>query len=152
MSYWNRYALAVDDDPQCVNTLRLMLRFCGFHHIVAAEDGFVALEYLKEWRFDLVVSDWNMGTMDGVELLMRVRRDPTTANVPFILVTGSLTEPPWRGAIEHGATEFLLKPFTLGALRSACHFCLELKEFEGANVTPLRAPLKDRLRRRLYPV
>ena len=60
MSYWNRYALAVDDDPQCVNTLRLMLRFCGFHHIVTAEDGFVALEYLKEWRFDLVVSDWNM--------------------------------------------------------------------------------------------
>ena len=96
MSYWNRYALAVDDDPQCVNTLRLMLRFCGFHHIVAAEDGFVALEYLKEWRFDLVVSDWNMGTMDGVELLMRVRRDPSTANVPFILVTASLTEP--RGA------------------------------------------------------
>src|SRR5579863_8377590 len=59
---------------------------------------------------------------------------------------------PWRGAIEHGAAEFLLKPFTLGALRSACQLCLELKEFEGANVTPLRAPLKDRLRRRLYPV
>src|ERR1700729_2726527 len=48
-----------------------------------------------------------------------------------ILVTASPTEPPWRGAIEHGATEFLLNPSRWGRC-SACQLCLELKEFEGA--------------------
>jgi CheY-like chemotaxis protein len=138
----------VDDDRSFLATLRLMLRLCGFQNIVTAGDGTAALEHLGEWRFDLIVSDWNMPLMDGVDLLRRVRRHPPTARTPFILMTASLTEYAWRGAIEHGATEFLLKPFTLDALRSACDLCLGLDMDEGSNIIPLG----ERLRQRRYRV
>ena len=138
------YALVVDDDTSFLATLGLMLRLCGFKHIVTAGDGTAALEHLGEWRFDLIVSDWNMPLMDGVELLRRVRRHPPTARTPFILMTASLTEYAWRGAIEHGATEFLLKPFALDALRSACELCLGLNKHAGSNIIPLAERLRQR--------
>ncbi len=136
-------ALAVEDDPEFLSILELMLGRCGFRYTVTAPDGFAAREYLKDRRFDLIISDWNMELMDGIELLIRVRKDPYTAKIPFILMTASLAEAPWRGAIQYGATEFLLKPFTLQELNSACLLCLSLREFK-AGVMPLQARLKQR--------
>ena len=144
----SKYALLVDDDPQFLTTARLMLGICGFRHVKIAEDGNIALEYLLESRFDLILSDWNMGVMDGVELLRRTRQLPGTANTPFILATASLTETAWRGAIQHGASEFLVKPFSLSDLRAACHLCLGMHEAEPGAIPPL----EHRLRLRRYRV
>jgi CheY-like chemotaxis protein len=140
----NSFALVVDDDPSFLGSLKLMLRCCGFPHIVTAEGGLTALDHLNDWRFDLIVSDWNMDRMDGIELLRRVRHNPLTEKTPFILVTASLTETAWRQAIEFGATEFIVKPFTLASLRSACHLCLALRAFEGSNIVPLKQRLQQR--------
>jgi CheY-like chemotaxis protein len=143
-----RHALAVDDDFDFLTMLTVSLQRCGFHQVVGAEDGSIALDHLSRRRFDLIVSDWNMGVMDGVELLRRVRASPSTANTPFILVTASLTEDAWRGAIAHGATEFLVKPFTLGSLRAACQLSLEVHGFGGDVIVPLT----ERLRKRHFRV
>jgi CheY-like chemotaxis protein len=143
-----RHALAVDDDFDFLTMLMVSLKRCGFNQVVGAEDGNIALDHLSRRRFDLIVSDWNMGIMDGLELLRRVRGAPSTANTPFILVTASLTEEAWRGAIEHGATEFLVKPFTLESLRAACQLSLEVHEPVGAEIVPL----KERLRKRRFRV
>ena len=140
-------ALAVEDDPEFLSILQLMLGRCGFNYIVTAEDGFAAHEYLKHRRFDLIISDWNMELMDGIEFLSKVRKDPSTAEIPFILMTASLAEAAWRGAIQHGATEFLRKPFTLDELNSACLLCQTLTKFKGSVI-----PLKTRLKQRLYCV
>ncbi len=142
-----RRALVVDDDFDFLTMQLISLKYCGFSDIVGAEDGNIALDHLSR-RFDLIVSDWNMGAMDGLELLRRVRATPSTANTPFILVTASLTEHAWRGAIEHGATEFLVKPFTLSSLRSACQLSLEIHASGGGDVLPL----KERLRKRRFRV
>jgi CheY-like chemotaxis protein len=142
-----RRALVVDDDFDFLTMQLISLKRCGFSDIVGAEDGNIALDHLSR-RFDLIVSDWNMGAMDGLELLRRVRATPSTANTPFILVTASLTEHAWRGAIEHGATEFLVKPFTLSSLRSACQLSLEIHASGGGDVLPL----KERLRKRRFRV
>ena len=142
-----RHVLAVDDDANFLTMLMVSLRHCGFGDVVGAEDGNIALDHLSR-RFDLIVSDWNMGAMDGLELLRRVRATPSTANTPFILVTASLTEHAWRGAIEHGATEFLVKPFTLSSLRSACQLSLEIHASGKGDILPL----KERLQKRRFRV
>jgi len=80
--------------------------------------------------------------------LRKVRAAASTANIPFILVTASLTEDAWRGAIAHGATEFLVEPFTLGSLRSACRLSLGVHGSGGGGVVPL----KERLRKRHFRV
>jgi two-component system chemotaxis response regulator CheY len=143
-----RHALAVDDDFDFLTMLKVSLKRCGFSQVVGAEDGNIALDHISRRRFDLIVSDWNMGEMDGVELLRKVRATPSTAKTPFILVTASLTEHAWRAAIEHGATDFLVKPFTLASLRAACQLSLEVHESGGGVVVPL----KERLRKRHFRV
>ena len=140
----NGYALAVDDDPSFLRTLQLMLRLSGFPNVVPATEGSGALERLDSWRFDIIVSDWNMEPMDGVELLRRVRKNPATAKTPFILITASLSETAWRSAIEHGATDFLLKPLTLNSLRSACEICSQLPTFDDCSVVSLTERLRQR--------
>ena len=140
----NRYALAVDDDPSFLMSLRLMLRMCGFAFVTTAEDGINALEYMNKWRYDLVVSDWGMAPIDGIELMRRVRANPATAQVPFILITANLSEIAWRKAIEYGASDFLLKPFGLNDLREACRGSQLAHECEGANVISLQERLGRR--------
>lgn len=140
----NRYALAVDDDPNFLMSLKLMLRMCGFAFVTTAEDGIKALEYMDKWRYDLVVSDWGMAPLDGVELMRRVRANPATADLPFVLVTANLSEIAWRKAIEYGASDFLLKPFGLNDLREACRLSLRAREAAGANVISLRERLERR--------
>jgi CheY-like chemotaxis protein len=143
-----RHVLAVDDDANFLTMLMVSLRHCGFSDVVGAEDGNIALDYMSLRRFDLIVSDWNMGVLDGLELLRRVRATPSMESTPFILMTASLTEHAWRGAIEHGATEFLVKPFTLSSFRSACQLSLEIYESGGGDI----APLKERLQKRSFRV
>src|SRR5947209_9872492 len=139
-----RCVLAVDDDPAYLAVLKLCMRTCGFSYVHTASDGIEALNYLDYTRCDLIVSDWNMEPMDGLELLREVRRTPSTAKTPFILMTASLSELAWRQVIECGATEFLVKPFSLSSLRSACSSCCRITEFEGTNIAPLSARMKQR--------
>ncbi|MDB5571958.1 MAG: chemotaxis regulator - transmits chemoreceptor signals to flagelllar motor component CheY [Hyphomicrobiales bacterium] len=133
-------ALAVDDDPSFLEGLRMMLRLCGFADVETAGDAESAWEVLQERPRQLrpvqmVVCDWNMDPTNGLHLLRRVRADRTIARTPFILVTASLSEEAWRGAITCGATDFLNKPFSLETLRESIDLALSLPAPE-----PLMAP------------
>ncbi|MCC2097829.1 MAG: response regulator [Hyphomicrobiales bacterium] len=123
--------------------MKLMMRMCGFSHIVAATNGAEAIEHLKEWRFDIILSDWNMTPMDGLDLLRALRAMPGVGNTPFVLLTASLSETAWRGAIDLGATDFLLKPIQLNELRTSCSLCRDAIEYDG-NVIPLSTRLRAR--------
>lgn len=147
-----RYALAIDDDPDFRTSLKLMLRMCGFHHVETAGDGQDGLDLLQKWRFDLVVCDWNMDPMDGLEVLRNVRAHTALAHTPFILVTASLSETAWRGAIALGATEFLVKPFDLDTMRSAAQLCLKLGDHGKAGLADNVVSLEDRLRARRFGI
>lgn len=138
-----RFVLAVDDDPAYRSILKLCMRICGFSSVQTASDGREALDYLDYMPFDLIISDWNMTPMDGLELLREVRNTPATAKIPFILMTASLSEFAWREAIDCGATEFLIKPFSLSSLRSACSFSCRVTEVDGTNIVPLRDRMKS---------
>lgn len=119
-------SLAVDDDKNFLQSLRMMLRVGGFEKTAGAGDVEEALSILERRPVDIIVSDWNMDPLDGLYLLEKVRANPATRHLPFILVTASLSEDTWRRAIELGATDFLVKPFSIDQLHESVDLCLAL--------------------------
>lgn len=123
-----RLALAVEDDRSFLQSMRMMLRVGGFAETEGAGDVEEALALLARRSVDLIVSDWNMDPFDGLHLLRAVRRNAATQDIPFILVTASLSEEAWRQAIELGATDFLVKPFSIDQLHESIDLCLALTQ------------------------
>jgi two-component system chemotaxis response regulator CheY len=125
-------AIAVDDDASFRECLRMMLRVGGFDETIGASDADEALAIAQSRKVDLIVSDWNMAPRDGLDLLRDLRQQQATRLTPFILVTASLSEGAWRGAIELGATDFLVKPFSIEQLHGSADLCLALTEHRTA--------------------
>jgi len=101
--------LVVDDS----RTMRLLitehLNKIGISDVDTTEDGHAALERLRQRRYELMISDWEMQPMGGEQLLKAVRQDPACARMPIILITATGT----RGASWlAGANAYLPKPFT----------------------------------------
>lgn len=89
----------------------------GVRNVVQAKDGAQALEAMQSKRFDLVISDWNMDGMDGIELLKTIRSDPLQKKTPFIMATAQNSKDHVREAIEAGVNNYILKPFSAKALK-----------------------------------
>ena len=79
--------LVVDDYQTMVRIIRNLLKQLGFEDVDDASDGTSALAKLKQKRYGLVISDWNMEPMTGYELLRHVRADDHLRTTPFIMVT-----------------------------------------------------------------
>ncbi len=106
--------LVVDDS----NTMRMIQTRClaslGVTDVVTAADGCEALALFEAESFDLVLTDWNMPEMDGLELLKAIRT--RNARVPVIMVTTEAERARVVAAIEAGVTDYVVKPFTPDAL------------------------------------
>jgi two-component system chemotaxis response regulator CheY len=92
-------------------TIKSMLRSLGFEKIEQANDGMEALRILRTHRIDIIISDWQMDRMDGLELLYEIRNDRNLATKPFMMVTGESELRFVEKAIEAGVSEFIIKPF-----------------------------------------
>ncbi|MBN4053205.1 response regulator, partial [bacterium AH-315-L15] len=79
--------LVVDDMSTMRRIIKNALRQLGFLNIEEAEDGQVALQKVKQWPVDLIITDWNMPNMDGLDLLKAIREDPTYKQIPVLMVT-----------------------------------------------------------------
>ncbi len=137
-----RLVLAVDDDAKYLSVLKLSLRTCGFSKVYIARDGISALNLMDEVPFSLIISDWNIAPMNGLELLKRVRQYPCTCNIPFIIMTSEVTEAAWREAIQFRVSEFLIKPFTIATLRASCRITYLPADLECSNILPLHAQVR----------
>ncbi len=114
-----RSAIVVDDDIVYLRMVGLMLKRIGFgdvHHFAGADE---ALDWLEAEQTDLIVSDWDMPTINGLEFLKAVRSSPKMMETGFILNTGNLLEMYWTQGIQAGASFFLFKPFGFPAFRDA---------------------------------
>ena len=108
--------LAAEDDPVARAVLRQALRRLG-HEVVEAEDGEAAWEHFEREPVRVIVSDWLMPRLDGLELCRRVRARLGGEYVYFILLTSSdATEENQRSAADAGVDDFLTKPLDLGNL------------------------------------
>lgn len=104
--------LIVDDYASIRKVIRNLLKQSGYKDIVEAEDGVMALRTLKSQKIDIVVSDWNMPNMSGLELLKTVRADPDLAKMPFLMITAEALHDNVVAAVKAGVSNYIVKPFT----------------------------------------
>lgn len=110
--------LIVDDYRTMLRIIRNLLTQLGFEHVEEATDGAGALAKLRAGRFGLVISDWNMEPMSGLELLREMRADPALKDLPFIMVTADRKPAKVAEAERSGVSGYIVKPFNAEALRS----------------------------------
>ncbi|MCW2244561.1 two-component system chemotaxis response regulator CheY [Azospirillum fermentarium] len=111
--------LIVDDYTTMRRIIRNLLTQIGFSDITEAADGREAFEKLRSGgRFDLVVSDWNMEPMTGLELLKAMRSDSGLASIPFIMVTAESKTENVVAAKKAGVNNYIVKPFNAETLRA----------------------------------
>lgn len=108
--------LVVDDFATMRKVVRNLLKQVGYEDIVEAEDGVMALRALKSQKIDVVVSDWNMPNMSGLELLKAVRADAELAKTPFLMVTAEALQDNVVAAVKAGVNNYIVKPFTAEVL------------------------------------
>jgi two-component system chemotaxis response regulator CheY len=108
--------LIVDDYSRMLRIIRGLLRQLGYQQVEEAADGASALEKLRQKPFSLVISDWNMEPMSGLELLREVRADPALAALPFIMVTAEARAAKIAEAQRAGVSGYIIKPFGAEAL------------------------------------
>lgn len=110
--------LVVDDYQTMVRIIRNLLKQIGFEDVDEACDGQSALDRLKEKRYDLVISDWNMQPMSGYELLQQVRAGDMTRETPFIMVTAESKTDNVIAAKKAGVNNYIVKPFNAQTLKA----------------------------------
>ena len=113
--------LVVDDFDLVKVMIRTTLTNLGIVHIDEAGDGRDALRQIREahaanFPFQLVLCDWNMPVMNGIELLQMTRRSPEFERLPFIMITANAEQKQVFKALSNGALDYLVKPITPGSL------------------------------------
>ena len=113
----NTKILIIDDMPSIRDLVRNQLKAMGFMEIYEAEDGEEGLNLLKvkygeAQPIELVISDWNMPKMKGLELLKIVRADERFAKLPFILLTSEAEREQVTEAVMAGVSQYIVKPFS----------------------------------------
>lgn len=109
--------LVVDDYKTMIRIIRNLLKQLGFEDIDDAADGTEALEKMKQRRYGLVISDWNMEPMTGYELLKQVRADAALCKTPFIMVTAESKTENVIAAKKAGVNNYIVKPFNAQTLK-----------------------------------
>ncbi|MFW8600754.1 response regulator [Desulfobacterota bacterium M19] len=112
----NIKVLVVDDFATMRRIVKNILTQLGYKHIIEADDGTTAMDRLKQEKIDLIISDWNMPKMTGLELLKNVRSTPDTANIPFIMVTAEAQQDNIILAVKAKVSQYIVKPFTADIL------------------------------------
>ena len=108
--------LIVDDFATMRRIMKNILKQIGFTNIIEADDGTTALEELKKNSVDLIISDWNMPKMTGLELLKTVRSTDGLKELPFLMVTAEAQKQNVIDAVQAGVSNYVVKPFTAEAI------------------------------------
>ncbi|WP_455202132.1 chemotaxis response regulator CheY [Kaarinaea lacus] len=113
----NMRILIVDDFSTMRRIIKNLLRDLGFNNTLEAADGTTALPMLKTGDFDLLVTDWNMPGMQGIDLLKAVRGDRSIAELPVLMVTAESKRDQIVEAAQAGVNGYIVKPFTAQTLK-----------------------------------
>jgi two-component system chemotaxis response regulator CheY len=124
--------LVVDDFSTMRRIVRNLLKELGYTNAEEAEDGNIALNRLKSEKFDFVVSDWNMPNMTGIELLKRIRAEPSLKGLPVLMITAEARRENIIEAAQNGANGYIVKPFTAATLDEKLNKIFEKLEKVGA--------------------
>ena len=109
--------LVVDDYKTMLRIIRNLLKQLDFGNVDEAADGSEALKKLREKEYGLVISDWNMEPMTGLQLVREVRSDKKLKKLPFIMVTAESKTDNVVAAKEAGVSNYIVKPFNAETLK-----------------------------------
>jgi two-component system chemotaxis response regulator CheY len=122
-------AIVIDDSRAIRSLLRNILKDLGFDEILEARDGQDALARLGEVALpDVALVDWNMPNMNGLELIKTIRKDASFQPMLILMITTEVEMHQVAAALEAGANEYLMKPFTPESLKDKLQLlglCLE---------------------------
>ena len=110
--------LIVDDNKTMLRLIRNLLNDFGYTNIDEANSGSAALECLRDRKTDLIISDWNLEPMSGLDLLQHVRSEEKLKLVPFIMLTAEAKMENVIAAKKAGVNNYIVKPFNAATLRS----------------------------------
>ena len=110
--------LIVDDFPTMRRIVKTLLKQLGYSDFIEAEDGAKGYAVLQQvYDIDMIISDWNMPNMTGLEFLKTVRADPKVKHLPFLMVTAEAEKENIVEAVKSGVSNYIVKPFTGQILR-----------------------------------
>ena len=108
--------LVVDDFSTMRRIVTTLLHDLGYAHVQEADDGKTALPMLQAEPFDVLITDWNMPGMPGLDLLKAVRSDPKLAKMPVLMLTAEAKRDQIVEAAKAGVNGYVIKPFTAQVL------------------------------------
>ena len=109
--------LVVDDFSTMRRIVKNILKQLGYDNVEEAEDGSQAFNKVKNGSYGFVVTDWNMPNMDGLELCKAIRADAATKDIPILFVTAEAQKENVVTAVQAGASNYIVKPFTADVLK-----------------------------------
>lgn len=109
--------LIVDDFSTMRRIIKNLLADLGFQNVTEADDGNTALPVLRHGGFELLITDWNMPGMTGIDLLKAVRGDPDLKSLPVLMVTAENQRDQIVEAAQNGVNGYIIKPFTAVTLK-----------------------------------
>ena len=110
--------LIVDDFATVSRVMRSLLCQAGFGEVDEASDGEQAMAKMRERKYGLVISDWHMAPINGLELLQQMKADENLKGTPFVMVSAEEAPDKVAAARQAGAAAYVLKPFDAQTLKS----------------------------------
>ena len=110
--------LVVDDYQTMVRIICNLLKQIGYENVDTASNGAQALERIGEKQYGLFISDWNMQPMTGFELLVKLKGEAATSDIPFIMVTAESKTDNVIAARKAGVSSYIVKPFNAATLKA----------------------------------
>jgi len=117
--------LVVDDNSLTRRIVTTLAKNMGFGCITEAENGVLAWNLLQENSYDILLCDYNMPEMNGLELLIRLRNDPRFKTMPFMMITALDDKDNIVNILKAGVSQYLVKPFRHQVFREKIHKIFE---------------------------
>jgi two-component system, chemotaxis family, chemotaxis protein CheY len=119
--------LVVEDEKHVLLMIKEFLKKIGFVNIIDAGDGATGLQRLRVDPVDLILSDWDMPDMTGIEFLKAVRDHNNHSKTPFLMITAHRDKDSLVKAIKEGVSDYIVKPFTIETLEAKIYKVLNIK-------------------------
>ena len=120
--------LVVEDDPGSAKLVTYHLRMMGFKNTTEVSDGNAALEHLKKEKADLVIADWHMPNMNGLNLFRALREEELWQEIPFLMITVEKDHQKVQEAIQAGVRDYIVNPINVEKFKRKIYELLRLNE------------------------
>ena len=110
--------ITVDDSLTMRRIIKNTLSKIGFKNVLEAADGIEALDVLAKENIDLIITDWNMPEMDGLEFIKNLKSNEDFKDIPILMVTTEAAKEDILDALRQGVNNYIVKPFTSDTLKA----------------------------------